>query len=277
MKFGLSTVGAALCLYSLILPRASAQMPMAAEPQMERMFEEGWQTVDEGVLQRDLGEGRVETYTYGEQGRRWTARRLAERIAALEREHRAHPSDELAAILARLKGELRQTEQALAADAAEGELSLASASLSTGEIDSVSATLTAGCEPTVTLGANAAPLSTQVAGSTASAHVSFQAPTDCFGSTFAYAYSRATSGSTMNDDSQEDSQSNGTVLAVEVDGVNVTGPLTMPSTGGWNPTATITKTGVSLTAGRRVMRLVIDSVAAGQAETGTLDTITVQP
>jgi hypothetical protein len=209
------TFAAVLCLSTIILPRASAQNLVAAEPQsMERMHEEGWQTVQEGVLQRDLGEGRVETYSFGEQGRRWRAQRLAERIASLEREYRSYPSERLAAILATLKGELRQSSQQAVEE--DGEVSLASASLSTGEIDSVSATLTAGCEPTVTLGANAAPLSTQVPGSTASAHVSFQAPTDCFGSTYAYAYSRATSGSTMNDDSQEDSQSDGTVLAASL-------------------------------------------------------------
>lgn len=216
MKSRFLTFGAALCLSALILPRASAQMTMAAEPQMESLFEEGWEIVQEGVLQRDLGEGRVETYTYGEQGRRWTAQRLATRIGTLEREYRSYPSDELAAILKRLKAELRQSEKGLAADTADGELSLASASLSTGETDSVGAMLTAGCQPTVTLGANASPLSTQVAGATASAHVSFQAPANCFGNTYAYAYSRATSGTTMNDDSQEDSQSNGTVLAASL-------------------------------------------------------------
>lgn len=188
-------------------------MPMVAEPQLDVMFEAGWQTVQEGVLQRDLVEGRVETYTYGEQGRRWGAQRLAQRIASLEREYRAYPSERLAAILASLEAELRQSEQAQAAD---GELSLASASLSTGETDSVSATLTAGCEPTVTVGANASPLSTRVPGSTASAHVSFQAPANCLGSTYTYAYSRATSGSTMNDDSQEDAQSDGTVLSASL-------------------------------------------------------------
>jgi hypothetical protein len=196
-------------------------MPMAAEPKMERMYEEGWQTVQEGVLQRDLGEGRVETYTYGEPGRRWMAKRLAQRIASLEREYRSYPSDRLAAILARLKAELRQSEQP---QAREGELSLASASMSSGETESVSAMLTAGCEPTVTVGANAAPQSTQVPGATASAHVSFQSPANCYGNIFTYAYSRATFGSTMNDDSQEDSQSNGTVLAASLS-VSATGSV----------------------------------------------------
>lgn len=214
MKFRRLIFAAVLCLSTMILPGASAQNLAVAEPRsMERMFEEGWQTVQEGVLQRNLGEGRVETYSYGEPGRRWRAQRLARRIVSLEREYRSYPSAELAAILATLKGELERSEQTREED---GEISLASASLSSGEIESTGAGLTAGCEPTVTVGANAAPLSTKVPGVTASAHVSFQAPSNCLGSTYTYAYSRATFGSTMNVDSQEDVQSNSTVLSASL-------------------------------------------------------------
>lgn len=207
MKYWLSTFSAALCLATLTLPRASAQMAMAAEPQIELMSEEGWQTVQEGVLQRDLGEGRVETYSYGAEGLRWNAQRLAERIASLEREYRTHPSDRLAAILAALKSDLRRTSQSVKKSS---RMSLATAAL------------TAGCEPTVTLGANAAPQSTRVPGSTASAHVSFQSPANCYGNTYTYAYSRATFGTTMNDDSQEDAQYDGTVLGASLS-VSATG------------------------------------------------------
>ncbi len=208
MKFRLLSVVAVLCLSTTNLPRASAQ------PQsMERMLQQDWQTVQDGVLQRDLGEGRVETYSYGEQGKRWRAQRLAKRIASLEREYRAYPSTRLAEILAALKGELRQSKQILKSS---------SSSVSSGGIESTSAGLTAGCEPTVTLGANAAPQSTRVPGATASAHVSFQSPADCYGNTYAYAYSRATFGSTMNDDSQEDAQYDGTVLSASLS-VSATG------------------------------------------------------
>jgi hypothetical protein len=46
---------------------------------------------------------------------------------------------------------------------------------------------------------------------------------------------------------------------VEVDGVNVSGPLTVPNTGGWNTWRTLTHSGVSLTAGLRALRLVFES------------------
>jgi hypothetical protein len=71
-------------------------------------------------------------------------------------------------------------------------------------------------------------------------------------------------------------QVGGSIFHVELDGVNVTGPLTFPTTGGWNTFQTVTKTGVSLSAGKKVMRLVVDS-DGGRLEAGSFDTVTVQP
>lgn len=68
----------------------------------------------------------------------------------------------------------------------------------------------------------------------------------------------------------------GAIFHVEIDGVNVTGPLTMPTTGGWNTFQTLTKTGVSLTAGRKVMRIVIDD-DKGRWDAGSFEKITLQP
>lgn len=44
---------------------------------------------------------------------------------------------------------------------------------------------------------------------------------------------------------------------VEVDGTNITGTMTVPNTGGWQTWQTISKTGVNLSAGQHVIRLVI--------------------
>jgi hypothetical protein len=71
-------------------------------------------------------------------------------------------------------------------------------------------------------------------------------------------------------------QEGGAIFHVEFDGIDVTGPLTMPTTGGWGTFQTLTKPGVSLTAGRKVMRLVIDDTK-GRPDAGTFDTITLQP
>jgi hypothetical protein len=53
----------------------------------------------------------------------------------------------------------------------------------------------------------------------------------------------------------------GATFRVEVDGVDQTGLIPVPDTGGWQTWQTITKTGLSLTAGTRVLRVVL--VAAG--------------
>ena len=54
----------------------------------------------------------------------------------------------------------------------------------------------------------------------------------------------------------------GGTLHFEVDGVNVTGPMTAPNTGGWQVWQTITKTGVTLAAGQHVVRVVMDANGA---------------
>jgi Carbohydrate binding module (family 6) len=55
----------------------------------------------------------------------------------------------------------------------------------------------------------------------------------------------------------------GGTFRVNVNGVNVTGPLSVPNTGGWQSWTTVTKTGISLAAGPHVLRLVFDSAGPG--------------
>jgi subtilisin family serine protease len=54
----------------------------------------------------------------------------------------------------------------------------------------------------------------------------------------------------------------GGTFHVEVDGVDATGPLAVPNTGGWQSWQTISRPGVSLTAGAHVVRVVIDTNGA---------------
>jgi hypothetical protein len=55
------------------------------------------------------------------------------------------------------------------------------------------------------------------------------------------------------------SPNTGSALHLEVDGNNVTGSLTVPNTGGWQTYTTFSKTGISLSAGQHVLRLVTDA------------------
>jgi hypothetical protein len=66
----------------------------------------------------------------------------------------------------------------------------------------------------------------------------------------------------------------GGTFHVEVDGENITGPLTIPNTAGWQNWTTVAKS-VSLPAGRRTLRVVFDS-AGPTGVMGNLNSIRVQ-
>jgi carbohydrate binding protein with CBM6 domain len=68
----------------------------------------------------------------------------------------------------------------------------------------------------------------------------------------------------------------GGTFHIEVNGVDKTGPLTVPSTGGWQTWATIRKSNISLTAGPQVWRIVMDSNGASGA-VGNFNYIRVAP
>jgi hypothetical protein len=48
-------------------------------------------------------------------------------------------------------------------------------------------------------------------------------------------------------------------LHIEIDGVNVTGSLTVPATGGWQTWKTISKSAIPFAAGKHVVKLVLDA------------------
>lgn len=51
----------------------------------------------------------------------------------------------------------------------------------------------------------------------------------------------------------------GKMLHIEIDGVDVTGPVELPNTGGWQTWETLTLSGINLAQGEHVMRIVFDS------------------
>ena len=66
----------------------------------------------------------------------------------------------------------------------------------------------------------------------------------------------------------------GGTFHLEVDGVDKTGPLTVPNTGGWQTWKTITKNGVALPAGAHVLRLKMDTNGA-TGSVGNFNHITI--
>jgi len=67
----------------------------------------------------------------------------------------------------------------------------------------------------------------------------------------------------------------GGTFHIEVNGVDKTGPLTVPDTASWQTWRTLSKTGISLSAGQQVIRLVLDTNGASGL-TGNFNWIAVQ-
>ncbi|HEY9419848.1 MAG TPA: carbohydrate-binding protein, partial [Thermoanaerobaculia bacterium] len=76
---------------------------------------------------------------------------------------------------------------------------------------------------------------------------------------------------------QVGAEQGGGIFHVEFNGVDVTGPLTVPTTGSWVPSQTVIRTGVSLSAGRQIMRIVMDARPSDSGEVGSFETISIQP
>jgi hypothetical protein len=72
------------------------------------------------------------------------------------------------------------------------------------------------------------------------------------------------------------SPATGGTFHLEVDGANVTGTIGVPNTGGWQTWQTITKSGISLTAGQHTLRLVFDGAGASGL-VANFNWITIRP
>jgi hypothetical protein len=90
-----------------------------------------------------------------------------------------------------------------------------------------------------------------------------------------YTVSVATAG-TFTIGTRVSSSGAGGTFHIEIDGVNKTGTLTVPNTGGWETWTTVSKSGIAVAAGTHVIRLVLDSNGGSTGMTGNFNWITVQ-
>lgn len=67
------------------------------------------------------------------------------------------------------------------------------------------------------------------------------------------------SAGTYTLDARVSSSGGGGTFHIEANGQNVTGAMTVPNTGGWESWQTVSKSGVALTAGTQVLKVVMDS------------------
>ncbi len=164
-----------LCLSMFSLAADAAGRGKAPiEPEwLQQKYEEGWKKVKPGILRRDAGGGKVETFAFGEEGYQWVIERYRQHLIEMESEYRQEPTEELASLIAQLMENI-ESLRAAALSAPAAEL------VSEGDD---------GCSH-YRLTADAGPLDS-AQGVQASASVDFESSCGVIGIPFAYAHARA--------------------------------------------------------------------------------------
>jgi hypothetical protein len=199
VKFRMSLSFLVICLAMIFLSAqpGSAQALQPLQPQepawLTQMYAEGWQKVQEGVLQRASEEGTTETFTYGEEGLRWTVEGLKKQIYPLQQLYDKHPSPDLARNLEILRN----------------QLSVAISRINSGQVETPSAEQMSNCDFSMAAHVYAEPLPPASApGVTARADASFHS-NGCgyIGNTYANVTVEGANGTVFTFKSQEDPKS----------------------------------------------------------------------
>ncbi|HEY9421849.1 MAG TPA: hypothetical protein VIW92_10590 [Thermoanaerobaculia bacterium] len=190
VKFRLSFMCALFCL-AMMITGAQLGMAQLLEPQepqwLTEMYEQGWQKVQEGVLQRSVGGSQVETFTYGEEGLRWTVESLKQQVNSLQQLYNQHPSEDLAQAIGRL----------------QNQIGAANARLESGQVEEPSAEQMENCDISYGAHAYADPL-TGSQGVTARSNAYFHNNCGFYGNTYAYAYVQGSVNTVHTTKTQED-------------------------------------------------------------------------
>jgi hypothetical protein len=180
-----SLMSALLCLaiISAGARAGSTQQVQPLEPEWVRqMYAEGWQKLQEGVLQRSTESGGLETFSYGAEGLQWAAQSYDQQVAHLKDLYGASPAEDLAELIRQLEGRILRLKETV--DSAPSAESFSGEALE-------------GC--TISYGGDAfAGPQTGAQGVTASASAFFHNDCGHLGDTFttAYAHAIATTGET---------------------------------------------------------------------------------
>ena len=171
----------------------------AVELQMES---QGWNQVTSNVFERKLGAGKVEHLGYGREGLAWTIGEMHRQLDRLLAEFELFPTIELAETLEGLAAAISKARGELGGQSREdGGLTAAPLALDGPSCDGVCYSATADAYHQT---------SQQGVGATAMAK--FNNPCGYTGETYAYAYARATAGTTTTQVTQEDGPKFGTAL-----------------------------------------------------------------
>jgi len=170
---------------------ASAQQVQPLEPAwLTQMYAEGWQKIQEGVLQRETGGGEYETFTYGAEGQQWLVQSFQNQVTTFQDRYNESPSEELAALIASLKNKIDRLNAGMAsAEEFNGEA-------------------LENCDFSFA-GHAYAEYRTDVQGVSARSDASFHNNCGYSGDTFAYAYAHAIAGTVETTKTQNDPKSGG--------------------------------------------------------------------
>jgi hypothetical protein len=174
MKKQLVLVVLALCLALL----GSTHPSLAQEDDSLAVLQrEGWKIVKDGVLQRELRAGEVETFVFGVPGFTWKLQDLGRQLQKLQAEFRAHPTPELRKAIANHRKAVASARKALAIARTAEELGEATPSK-------------VSCAINFSYDATAAG-KTDVQGVVASSSATFSANCGFTGQVYAYAFAKA--------------------------------------------------------------------------------------
>ncbi len=176
----------------------------------------GWREVTDKVFERRLGDAKVEHLGYGTEGLAWTIGELDRQLERLLAEFEQFPTIELAETIEGLSGAISRAHQELRNLSRGGGLTAAPMALDGPSCDGVCYSATADAYH-----------QTSQQGVSATAMAKFNNPCGYSGDTYAYAYARATLGSTTTQVTQEDPKTGSNVTSSVVASV-AGGSSTLP-------------------------------------------------
>jgi hypothetical protein len=225
MKRKLWCIG--LLLLSVLVtgsPAFAGEGPGEAKDALDKMFSEGWMPVAPGVLQRHVGEHRVETFAIGVEGLRWGVKELEARLRFLEGEYEAHPTDDLRRAIQSYRQSIAKLRKDIARAKKDGEdESLADFSEK------------AGCNVSFSSNATASYLTSSTQGVTANASAIFNNTCGWYATTYAEAYATATkSGGVVDSFSEIDGPKSGYNVSSTATATMAGGPACSSSAYSWS-------------------------------------------
>jgi hypothetical protein len=103
-----------LALFGVVSPALAQTDQKSGEDTLAQLQREGWKIVSDGLLQRELVPGEVESFAFGVSGFIWKVKDLQKQLQKLQAEFRANPTPELRKAIANHRKAIASAKRALA-------------------------------------------------------------------------------------------------------------------------------------------------------------------